>query len=159
MLAGIADPRFENTCKGKTDHGACLMSHKALTKTLKDNALKMTEKSFSPYSNFQVGASLCSGSNRIFNGCNVENLAFPVGTCAEEAAIAAMISAGEHKIKEIVIVASKDGEEVPCSPCGACRQRIAQFSDKDTLIHFVDASGTMITQTISELLPHSFSFE
>jgi len=108
-----------------------------------------------PYSNdFRVGAAILGGSGEIFGGCNVENASFPEGWCAETSAIAAMVTAGERRIAEIAVVA----ERMPrITPCGGCRQRIAEFATPDTLVHLCDDTGVVETVTIAELLPKAFS--
>ena len=108
---------------------------------------------YAPYSKFKVGACILSTTDNLYIGCNVENISYPVGTCAEAGAISAMIASGDNKIKEILIYASSD-ELI--TPCGACRQRIAEFGDASTLIHLANASGIQQTTTIGELLPKSF---
>ncbi len=109
--------------------------------------------SFSPYSNFPVGAAILADDGNIYKGCNVENISYPVGICAESAAIAAMICDGGKKIIEMVIFAPSDKL---ISPCGACRQRIKEFADNQTIIHLADKNGIQKSFTIEELLPFSF---
>lgn len=123
------------------------------TKELFDLAKSTSQRAYAPYSNFQVGASVLSDSGNFYSGCNVENISYPVGTCAETGAISAMVSGGDKKIKEILIYASS--KEL-ITPCGACRQRIAEFADSSTLIHLADDEGIRQTYTITELLPYSF---
>jgi len=108
-----------------------------------------------PYSNdFRVGAAILGGSGEIFGGCNVENASFPEGWCAETSAIAAMVTAGERRIAEIAVVA----ERMPrITPCGGCRQRIAEFATAKTLVHLCDDTGVVETVTIADLLPKAFS--
>ena len=110
-------------------------------------------KAYAPYSKFCVGCSILSDSNKYYSGCNVENISFPTGTCAEAGAISAMINGGDKLIKEILIYAPS--KEL-ITPCGACRQRIAEFSDSKTLIHLADDTGIKKTCTIADLLPYSF---
>src|SRR5687767_1210408 len=86
-------------------------------------------KAYAPYSNFPVGAALRTSSGAVFSGCNVENAAFPQGTCAEAGAIAAMALAGERTIDVIVTVC--DGELLS-TPCGGCRQKIREFATAGT---------------------------
>ena len=123
------------------------------TNKLLNLAKSASKNAYAPYSNFCVGASILSDSNNFYSGCNVENISYPVGTCAEAGAIAAMIVGGDKKIKEILIYASS--KEL-ITPCGACRQRIAEFSDSTTLIHLADDTGIKQTYTIAELLPLTF---
>ena len=126
----------------------------ATLKALFDAADHAAQKAYAPYSNFSVGAAIRTASGQIVSGCNVENAAYPAGTCAEAGAIAAMIAAGETKISDIAIVGVKSN---PCYPCGACRQRIFEFSDTATRVHLRDgATGEAITHSIDTLLPHAF---
>lgn len=117
-------------------------------------ARAVRERAYAPYSGFQVGAAILSRGGHTYLGCNVENAAYPSGTCAEEAAIAAMIAAGEHEIAAIAIAGSA---AEPCFPCGACRQRIREFSDATTR---VIAGGTLVAERVETsmdaLLPHAF---
>jgi cytidine deaminase len=123
-------------------------------KALFDAADLAAQKAYAPYSNFSVGAAIRTTSGHIVLGCNVENAAYPAGTCAEAGAIAAMVAAGETKIADIAIVGVKSN---PCYPCGACRQRIFEFSDAATRVHLRDgATGEAITHSIDALLPHAF---
>jgi len=109
-----------------------------------------------PYSRFRVGAALRTTSGAVFTGCNVENAAYPEGMCAEAAAIAAMVSAGERVIDELVTVC--DGDQVGTC-CGGCRQKIREFSTAETVVHAAGIGGVMVTFTVEELLPDSFGPE
>jgi cytidine deaminase len=111
---------------------------------------------YAPYSRFKVGAALRTASGAVYSGCNVENAAYPQGTCAEAGAIAAMALAGERRIKEIVVVG--DGGAL-CTPCGGCRQRIREFGDSATAIHIAGPEGVRASFTLAELLPESFGPE
>jgi cytidine deaminase len=110
-------------------------------------------KAYAPYSRFRVGAAVRSETGAFYAGCNVENAAYPVGTCAEAGAIAAMITAGERRIAEILIVGT--GDEL-ITPCGACRQRIREFAEADARIHAAGSEGVRRTFTLDELLPFAF---
>ena len=123
------------------------------TDKLLNLAKSASKNAHAPYSNFYVGAAILSDSNEFYAGCNVENIAFPVGTCAEAGAIASMVANGDKKIKEILIYASS--QEL-ITPCGACRQRIAEFGDSQTLVHLADDEGVKKTLSIEELLPYTF---
>ena len=91
-----------------------------------------------PYSRFRVGACLRAASGRLYAGCNVENSAYPVGQCAEATAIGAMVAAGDRQIVEALVVT--EGAEL-CSPCGRCRQQLAEFARPDVPVHLVRAGG------------------
>lgn len=117
-------------------------------------ALKTRLNAYAPYSSFKVGAAVLSSSNNTYVGCNVENVSYPNGTCAETGAIAAMIAAGDNLIKDIIIVAESDNL---ITPCGACLQRIFEFSDKNTKIHLANLNEIKKSYTISELLPLAFN--
>jgi cytidine deaminase len=110
-------------------------------------------KAYAPYSRFKVGAAVRSESGAIFAGCNVENAAYPVGTCAEAGAIAAMVAAGERRIVEILVFGGGDGL---VTPCGACRQRIREFAAAGARIHAAGPEGVRRTFTLDELLPFAF---
>lgn len=121
--------------------------------SLFDIALKIRENAYTPYSKFKVGAAIISANFNVYAGCNVENISYPNGTCAETGAIAQMVAGGDTLIKDIVVVA--DSKNL-ISPCGACLQRIFEFSDKNTKIHLADLSGIKKTYLISDLLPLAF---
>ena len=109
-----------------------------------------------PYSRFPVGAALRTPSGAVFVGCNVENAAYPEGMCAEAAAIASMVTAGEHEIESMVTVC--EGEALGTC-CGGCRQKIREFAIDGTLIHNAGPGGVRKTFTMDELLPDSFGPE
>ena len=119
-------------------------------------ARSMQKRAYVPYSSFRVGAAIWADNNEVFSGCNVENISYPCGTCAEAGAIAAMIAGGGKKIREILITA--DGQSL-ITPCGACLQRIKEFSDENTLIHLSDKTGIKQTLNIKDLLPLAFDDE
>ena len=114
------------------------------TTELFDAALAVQANAHAPYSNFPVGAAIRSSSGRIYAGCNVENVSFPEGICAEAAAIGAMVSAGEREIVEVVTVAN--GVQLTTC-CGGCRQRISEFAAAGTLIHAAGPDGIRRTCT------------
>ncbi len=111
---------------------------------------------YAPYSRFHVGAALRSESGAVYGGCNVENAAYPQGSCAETGAISAMALAGDRRIAEILVIG--DGEAL-CTPCGGCRQRIREFAGPATPIHIAGPEGVRATFTLAELLPQSFGPE
>lgn len=110
-------------------------------------------RAYAPYSRFKVGAAVRTAQGLIFTGCNVENAAYPIGTCAEAGAIAAMIAAGENKIEEILVFG--EGEAL-VTPCGGCRQRIREFAIAGARIHIAGPEGIRKSFTLDELLPYSF---
>jgi len=120
---------------------------------LLDAARAVRENAHAPYSRFKVGAAVRAASGRIFTGCNVENAAYPEGTCAEAGAIAAMVAAGETLIIEAAVIA--DGTS-PVSPCGGCRQRLAEFAAGDMRVTMAALSGVQEVATLAELLPGAF---
>ena len=114
------------------------------------------ERAYAPYSKFQVGAAILASNGQIYSGCNVENAAYPIGTCAEAGAIAAMVRDGAQQIREVVVIGR--GDQM-CTPCGGCRQRIREFAAADTKIHVCGPEGLRRTFTRDELLPASFGPE
>ncbi len=116
-------------------------------------ALAVRQHAYAPYSGFAVGAALVTPSGAIFSGTNVENAAYPAGTCAETNAIAAMIAAGERQIVEILVVA--EGAALT-TPCGACRQRIREFAAPEAKIHAASTEAIRATFTLGALLPEAF---
>ncbi|WP_170387323.1 cytidine deaminase [Ruegeria atlantica] len=121
--------------------------------TLKDAALSVREKAYAPYSNFKVGAAIQAASGQVFSGCNVENVAYPEGTCAEAGAIAAMVAAGEQALTEVYVVASSPQ---PVPPCGGCRQKLAEFGKRDVKVTLATVGGAEFETTIGDLLPGAF---
>ena len=122
--------------------------------SLFEAARKARENAHAPYSKFKVGAALRTASGEVFAGCNVENVAYPEGTCAEAGAIAAMVAAGQGDIAEILVMAES---EVPITPCGGCRQKISEFGTPETVIILASPKGTIGEVTLGELLPGSFT--
>ena len=110
-------------------------------------------KAYAPYSGFKVGAAIATPDGKVFTGCNVENAAYPVGSCAEAGAVSAMIAGGGNRIAQIVVMG--EGENL-VTPCGGCRQRIREFAAGDTPIHIAGPEGIRRSFTLEELLPFSF---
>ena len=111
------------------------------------------KRAYAPYSNFAVGAAVRAASGTIYAGANVENAAYPVGTCAEAGAIAAMIAGGDRRIVEVLV---SGGGAMPITPCGACRQRLREFAGPDTPVHAAGPDGIRATYTLGALLPAAF---
>ncbi|RMF32951.1 MAG: cytidine deaminase [Alphaproteobacteria bacterium] len=121
-------------------------------KSLVEAAKAVREHAHAPYSGFRVGAALRTPSG-IYTGCNVENAAYPEGSCAETGAIAAMCAAGEREIEAVAVYA--EGSQ-PIAPCGGCRQRLAEFAEPDTVVLLAGPDG-VVTTTLGALLPGAFS--
>jgi cytidine deaminase len=113
-------------------------------------------RAYVPYSRFHVGSAILADDGRIYSGCNVENAAYPSGTCAEAGSIAAMVLGGAKAIREMVVIG--DGDSL-CTPCGNCRQRIREFAHADTRVHVAGPEGVRRSFTLDELLPASFGPE
>lgn len=124
--------------------------------TLYDEACKVRTRAYVPYSRFHVGAALRTTGGDVFVGCNVENVAYPEGTCAEAGAIAAMIAGGGARIAELVVVADSPA---PVPPCGGCRQKIAEFADPDVRVTMANLDGATLTVTVADLLPGAFTLD
>ena len=117
-------------------------------------AKAVRENAHVPYSNFKVGAAIRAGSGAVYSGCNVENAAYPQGTCAEAGAIAAMVAAGETVIAEVLVVGDAAN---PVTPCGGCRQKLAEFAAPDVTITMCNMNGAELVETIGGLLPFAFA--
>lgn len=122
--------------------------------TLKDAALKVRENAHAPYSGFKVGAAIRAASGVVYGGCNVENVAYPEGTCAEAGAIAAMVAAGETELVEVYVVADSAS---PVPPCGGCRQKLVEFGAGDVRVTMGTIDGNEQVTTLADLLPGAFS--
>ncbi|OSP53877.1 cytidine deaminase [Pseudoruegeria sp. SK021] len=116
-------------------------------------ARKVRDHAYAPYSGFKVGASLRSRDGQVFAGCNVENAAYPEGTCAEAGAIGAMIAGGATEIAEMLIIADCPR---PVPPCGGCRQKLSEFAGPDVVVTLATLSGETQVTTVGALLPGAF---
>lgn len=126
-----------------------------MTDTLVAAALAARGRAYAPYSRFAVGAAVLTDAGAMHAGCNVENAAYPEGTCAEAGAIAAMVLAGGRRIAELVVAGAG-----LCTPCGGCRQKLREFGDAATTVRIVDPAGAVLLRTtLADLLPHSFGPE
>ncbi len=121
---------------------------------LTDLAAEVRLNAHAPYSNFKVGCAIRTVEGRVFQGCNVENVAYPEGTCAEAGAIAAMIAAGDTRIAEVAVIADSPS---PVPPCGGCRQKLAEFADAGVVVTMATTDGGMLAMTVAELLPGRFT--
>ena len=122
--------------------------------SLKNAALAVRENAYVPYSDFKVGAALKTRDGTVFVGCNVENVAYPEGTCAEAGAIAAMVAAGEREVVEVYVVA---GSAMPVTPCGGCRQKLAEFAGATVPVTMATTGGIEKATTVGDLLPGVFN--
>ena len=117
-----------------------------------DLATEARRRAYAPYSNYQVGSALRTKSGRVFTGCNVENAAYPTTMCAERVAIYTAVAQGEREFDAIAVVTSNGG-----SPCGGCRQVMAEFG-LETVVLIADADGKLLEQTtVNGLLPGAFT--
>lgn len=117
-------------------------------------ATAVRERAYAPYSRFKVGAAIRAASGTVYVGCNVENVAYPEGTCAEAGAIAAMIAGGDSRIAEVCVIADSPD---PVPPCGGCRQKIAEFAAQDVKVTMATLDGKERTVTVAQLLPGVFT--
>ena len=118
-----------------------------------DAATTMLEKAYVPYSEFPVGAALYTKNGEIFSGCNIENASFGLTNCAERTAIFKAISEGKKDFEYLVVTGNTEG---PISPCGACRQVLAEFCDSKMPVLLTNQQGDQHFTTIEELLPGAF---
>ncbi len=110
------------------------------------------ENAYAPYSGFRVGAALRAEDGRVYAGANVENSSFGLTRCGEQSAVQAMVSAGARSFQEIVVYTDASP---PASPCGACRQVLAEFAPH-ARVHMVNDRGEASSMTVGELLPGAF---
>ena len=121
-------------------------------KALVELAKKARANAYAPYSGFSVGAAVLAADGRVFSGCNIENASYGLTNCAERTAIFSAVAAGARELVALAVVA--DGE-LPCSPCGACRQVIAEFAVGRIIL--ANLAGKMQIVTKEELLPFAFT--
>jgi cytidine deaminase len=112
------------------------------------------QKAYAPYSKFPVGAALRTEAGEIYAGANIEVASYPEGWCAETTALGHYIMGGGGKITEIAVVAEKMAR---ITPCGGCRQRLAEFAGPDAKLHLCDETGIVQTLTMGEILPLGFA--
>lgn len=116
-------------------------------------ALQARQQAYAPYSKFAVGAALLTGDGEVFTGCNVENASYGLTVCAERVALFKAVSAGRRSFRAIAIAAGTDDY---CSPCGACRQVLAEFGG-DTVVYMANRNGAYRAMTVAQLLPAAFT--
>lgn len=122
-------------------------------------AIKALENSYSPYSNCKVGAALLCENGRVYIGCNIENAAFSPTICAERTAFAKAVSEGERNFSAIAVAGIKNGVLTAFSPCGVCRQVMAEFCKKNFKILVVTSNESFEEYTLEQLLPSSFDLK
>lgn len=121
-----------------------------------EEAIRIRDKAYVPYSNFSVGAALLTKSGKVYTGCNIENAAYPVSCCAERVAIFKAIADGEKEFLEMAVAADT---KRPVPPCGSCRQVMAEFFDQRLNIHLTNLNKEIKTISMENLLPFSFQPE
>lgn len=121
-------------------------------KELWEVAEEIRRYAYAPYSQFQIGAAVRAGSGKIYTGVNVENSSFGLTNCAERVAIQKAISEGEKEILEVLVLSDASPA---WSPCGMCRQVMAEFAKPEIEVHFTNLDGESFTQTLAKLLPHA----
>ena len=124
------------------------------TTELIDLAVKTSENAYVPYSHFPIGTVLVTAEEKIYTGVNVENASFGLTNCGERTAIFKAVSEGERSFKELIIYGQT---EKPVSPCGACRQVMAEFFEPDLPVTLVAKDKSTVVMTVGELLPYSFT--
>ncbi|MBV6445009.1 MAG: cytidine deaminase [Ignavibacteriales bacterium] len=129
-----------------------MMNHNELAQKAREAQLG----SYSPYSKFRVGAALLTGDGEVVLGSNVENASYGLTICAERTAFVKAVSAGKKKFKAIAVVGDMDDF---CTPCGACRQFMAEFCGNDFEIVLINSKNEIKVFSMDELLPHSFGGE
>lgn len=113
-------------------------------------------RAHAPYSRFPVGASMRTSDGRVFSGANIENVSFPEGWCAETTMLSHFVMAGGGDIAEICVVAERMDR---ITPCGGCRQRLAEFAAPDTRLYLCDQTGIVEETTMAAILPRAFDTE
>ena len=134
-----------------------MMSNEALYKSLMEAAASARQYAYSPYSGYRVGAALLGKSGRIYTGCNVENAGFSPTNCAERTAVFKAISEGEREFSAIAVTGGAgDSIDPACTPCGVCRQVLAEFCDP-TMPVILGTPDCLRVLTLEELLPFAFT--
>ena len=138
-----------------TGYAAMLLAAGAATDRLVDLARRAMGRAYVPYSHFEVGVALRDETGALYSGANVENASYPQGQCAETSAIGALVTSGGRRIEEVAVMA-----DTPLiTPCGGCRQRLAELAGADTPVHLCGPEGIRRTITLGELLPLAFDKE
>ncbi len=117
-------------------------------------AVEVSQQAYVPYSHFPVSAVLVTKDNQIYTGVNIENASFGLTNCGERTAIFKAVSEGAREFKELIIYGQTDK---PISPCGACRQVMAEFFEPDLPVTLVSRNKSTVVMTVKDLLPYSFT--
>ena len=123
---------------------------------LMNESKKARDNAYVPYSKFPVGAALLAEDGTVYHGCNIENSAYSMTNCAERTAFFKAVSEGVHTFEALAVVGDTEG---PISPCGACRQVIAEFCEGTMPVYLTNLKGDVLETTVAELLPGAFSKE
>ena len=124
------------------------------TTELIDLAVEVSQQAYVPYSHFPVSAVLVTKDDQIYTGVNIENASFGLTNCGERTAIFKAVSEGARSFKELIVYGQT---EKPISPCGACRQVMAEFFETDLPVTLVSKDKSTVVMTVKELLPYSFT--
>ena len=125
-----------------------------VTTDLIAKAIEASQQSYVPYSHFPIGAALLTKSGQVYTGCNIENASFGLTNCGERTAIFKAVSEGHRDFAQLAVYGQTDK---PVSPCGACRQVMAEFFPKDLKVTLVAKDRSTVVMTVGELLPYSFT--
>ena len=123
---------------------------------LREQARRVSQHAYAPYSRFKVGAALLLEGGEIVTGCNVENASYRLTCCAEQAAVVCAVAELGPAIRIQAVAVANADPTVACQPCGACRQTIAEFAGSDCLIFYPGKGGAAAECTLGDLLPLSF---
>lgn len=132
------------------------MIEKEIINKMIDEALKAREYSYSPYSNFKVGAAILLKNGMVFHGCNIENASYGLSNCAERTALFKMVSEGYNK-NDVLCFAIIGQSDRPISPCGACRQVMCELLNLDTPVILANLKRDYLEYTVKDLLPYQFN--
>lgn len=124
------------------------------TTDLIDLAVKTSKKAYVPYSHFPIGAVLLTKDGKVYTGVNIENASYPLTNCGERTAIFKAVSEGQRDFLELIVYGET---KKPISPCGACRQVMAEFFEPDLKVTLVAKDKSTVVMTVAELLPYSFT--
>ncbi len=125
-----------------------------LKNRLIEEALKMREKAYCPYSDYQVGAAILAKSNKIYSGCNIENASYPATICAERTAAVKAVSEGEKEFLAVAVAVS--GKNMGY-PCGICRQFLNEFAGRGMMVYLINKDHEIVEEKFDNLFPHGFN--